>query len=205
VAVPAVAAAVSAVTVLNRIGVLPLRDLASTPQGVADGREWQLLTSAFVADRPTVPSVMGFTIVGLAALALVGARILWTAAVAGHLLATVVVYGALDAMHVTVSRLDYGTSAIIAAWIGVIACCLWQRGAARAAVGLCVVAALVGWLCSPALDILDTEHAVALAVGIGVAVWVPRLRAVQLRVFLARQGLLLHDGLLRLGIVRRSG
>lgn len=203
--VPAVAGVVSVMTVLNRVGVVSLRDLASTPQGVADGREWQLLTSAFVADRPAVPSVIGFTIVGLAALALAGARILWTAAAAGHILATVVVYGVLDAAHVTVARLDYGTSAIIAAWIGVIACRLWQLGAARVAVGFCVVAALVAWFFRPELDILDTEHAVALAVGIGVAAWLPRLRLVELRVLLVRRGLLLHDGLLRLGSARRSG
>lgn len=201
---PAVAAAVSIVTILNRVGVVSLRDLASTPQGVADGREWQLLTSAFVADRPAVPSVVGFTIVGLAALVLAGARVLWAAAVAGHLLATVVVYGVLNAAEVTVSRPDYGTSAIIAAWIGVIAYCIWKRGAGLAALGLCIVAALVGWLFRPDLDILDTEHAVALAVGISVAVWLPRLRLVQLRVLLARRGLLLHDGLLRLGSARRS-
>jgi hypothetical protein len=145
-AVPAMAVAVSAVTVLNRVGVVSLRDLASTPQGVADGREWQLLTSAFVADRPAVPSVVGFTIVGLAALALAGARVLWTAAVASHLLSAVIVYGALDAAGVTTARPDYGTSAMIAAWIGVIAYRLWKRGAATAAVGLCLVAALVGWL-----------------------------------------------------------
>jgi hypothetical protein len=205
VAVPAVAVAVSVVTVLTRLGAVSLRELASTPQGVTDGREWQLLTSAFVADRPAVPSVIGFTIVGLAALVLAGARTLWAAAVAGHLLATVVVYAALDAAQVTVSRPDYGTSAIIAAWIGVIACCLWRRGAARAAVGFCFVAALVAWFFRPQLDILDSEHAVALAVGIGVAVWLPRLRPVQLRVLLARRGLPLHDGLLRLGSARRSG
>jgi hypothetical protein len=170
--VPAIAAAVSVVTVLNRVGLLSVRDLASTPQGVADGREWQLVTSAFVADRPAVPSVVGLTIVGLAALVLAGARILWTAAAAGHVLATVVVYGALDVAGITVTRPDYGTSAI-AAWIGVVACCLWKRGAGLAA--------------------------------IGVAVWLPRLRPVQLRVLLARRGLLLHDGLLRLGGARRSG
>ena len=204
-AVPAVAAAVSVVTVLTHLGAVSLGDLASTPQGVADGREWQLLTSAFVADRPAVPSLVGFTIVGLAALALAGARILWTAAVAGHVLATIVVYAALDAAHVTVARPDYGTSAIIAAWIGVVACCLWRRGAARAAIGLCIVAALVAWFFRPQLDILDTEHAVALAVGIGVAVVVPRLRRVQLRALHARRGLLRHDGLLRLGSARRSG
>jgi hypothetical protein len=204
VAVPAVAAAVSVVTALSRLGLVEVRDLASTPQGVADGREWQLLTSALVADRPAVLSVLGFTLVGLAALALAGARVVWTAAAAGHVLATVVVYGVLDAAHLTVSRPDYGTSAIIAAWIGVVACRLWQRRAGPAAIGLCIVAALVGWVVRPHLDILDTEHAVALAVGIGVTVWLPRLRRVQLRMLLVRRGLLLHDGLLRLG-ARRSG
>jgi hypothetical protein len=202
--VPAIAAAVSVVTVLNRVGLISVRDLASTPQGVADGREWQLVTSAFVADRPAVPSVVGLTIVGLAALVLAGARILWTAAAAGHVLATVVVYGALDVAGITVTRPDYGTSAI-AAWIGVVACCLWKRGAGLAAIGLCLVSALVGWLLRPDLDILDTEHAVALAVGICVALWLPQLRPVQPRLLLARRGLLLHDGLLRLGGARRSG
>jgi hypothetical protein len=127
---------------------------------------------------------------------LAGARILWTAAAAGHVLATLVVSGALDAAGVTVSRPDNGTSAIIAAWIG---------GAAAAAIGLCLVSALVGWLLRPDLDILDTEHAVALAVGICVALWLPQLRPVQPRLLLARRGLLLHDGLLRLGGTRRSG
>ena len=145
----AVASAVSAVTVLNRLGFVSLRTLASTPHGVANGREWQLLTSAFVADRPAVPSVVGFTIVGIAAVALAGARVLWTAAIAGHLLSTVVVYSVLDVAGVTVTRPDYGTSAIIAAWIGVIAFSLWRRGAGFTAVGLCVVAALVGWLLRP--------------------------------------------------------
>ena len=204
VAVPAMAAAVSVVTILIRLGVLSLQDLASTPQGAAHGHEWQLLTSAFVADRPAVPSVLGFTIVGVATFAIAGARTLWTAAVAGHLLATIVVYGALDVAGVTVTRPDYGTSAIIAAWIGVIACVAWRRGAGLAAIGLCVVAAFVGWLFRPDLDILDTEHAVAFAVGIAVAVWLPRLRPVQLRAPLVGRRLPFHAGLLRLGGVRRS-
>lgn len=200
----AVASAVSAVTVLNRLGFVSLRTLASTPHGVANGREWQLLTSAFVADRPAVPSVVGFTIVGIAAVALAGARVLWTAAIAGHLLSTVVVYSVLDVAGVTVTRPDYGTSAIIAAWIGVIAFSLWRRGAGFTAVGLCVVAALVGWLLRPGLDVLDTEHAVAFAIGISAAAWVPRLRPVQLRVPPVRRRLR-HDELLRLGSARRGG
>jgi len=161
--VPAIAGVVAGVTVLNRFGVIPLRDLAATPQAVGEGREWLLLTSAFVADRPAVPSILGFTIVGLAALALRGSRVVWTTATTGHLLATVVVYGVLDAARVTVSRPDYGTSAVIAAWIGAIAYDVWRRGSGLGALGLCVVAASVGWLFRPELDILDTEHAVAFA------------------------------------------
>ena len=106
-----------------------------------------------------------------------------------------IVYGALDAAGVTTARPDYGTSAMIAAWIGVIAFCLWKRGAATAAVGLCLVAALVGWLFRPDLDILDTEHAVALGIGIGVAVWLPSLGRVQLRGLPALHRPLLQAGL----------
>lgn len=198
-AVPAAALAVTVVTVLNRAGVVGLHDTAATPRAVAGGREWLLLTSAFVADRPAVPSVLGLVAVGLVALGLCGARVLWTAGIAGHLLATVVVYGALDAAHVTVSRPDYGTSAVIAAWIGAIAYTAHVRGRDRAALSLCVVAALVGWLCRPDLDVLDTEHAVALAVGVAAAAWVPRLRAAAARELLARHVLALHAGLLRHG------
>ena len=165
---PGAAAVVALVTVLTRLGVVPLRDLAASPPAVAGGREWLLATSALVADRPALASIAGLLVVGLTALALAGPRVLWVAAAAGHLVSTVVVYGVLDAAGVTVTRLDYGTSAVIASWIGVIACLLWVRGSAPAAVGLVVVAALVGWLCRPDLDILDTEHAVALAVGVGV-------------------------------------
>ncbi len=126
--VPGAAAVVALVTVLTRLGVVPLRDLAASPPAVAGGREWLLATSALVADRPALASIAGLLVVGLTALALAGPRVLWVAAAAGHLVSTVVVYGVLDAAGVTVTRLDYGTSAVIASWIGVIACLLWVRG-----------------------------------------------------------------------------
>jgi len=203
--VAAATLAVTAVTVLNGVGIIPLRDLAATPRAVADGNEWLLVTSAFVADRPVVPSIVGLAIVGFLTLALCGPRVLWTAAAAGHLLGTVVVYGVLDAASYAVKWPDYGTSAMIAAWIGVIVYHVWARGSGLTALGLCIVAALVGWLFRPDLDILDTEHAVALAAGIATAAWVPRLRAPQVRATLARGALLLHDGLLRPGGARRAG
>ena len=43
--------AVATVTLLNRFGTLPLRDVASSQRAVDEGRVWLLLTSAFVADR----------------------------------------------------------------------------------------------------------------------------------------------------------
>ena len=91
------------------------------------------------------------------------------------MLSTLAVYGVLHELADPVSRPDYGTSAVIAAWIGLIACTLWRRGHAGAGVVLCVVSALVGWFFRPDLDVLDTEHLVALAVGAAIAA--PWLRA----------------------------
>jgi hypothetical protein len=196
-AIPLVTAAIALVTVLNRLGVIPLRDLAASPDRVADGREWLLLTSAFVADRPVLPSIAGFAIVGAATWLACGGRVLWTAAIGGHLVATVAVYAALDVAGVTITRADFGTSAIIAAWIGALAYWLYRRGLGRFAVALCLAVALVGWLLRPELDLLDTEHAVALPIGVATAAWVPRLRVLHLRKPLARWALLLHSSLLR--------
>src|SRR5437763_15033578 len=194
---PLVTAAIALVTVLNRLGVVPLRDLAASPVAIRDGHEWLLVTSAFLADRPVLPSIAGFLVVGMATRALCGARVLWTAAICGHLLATALVYAALDAASVNVTLPDYGTSAIIAAWIGAIASRLYARGRAPAAVALCVATALVGWLLRPDLYLLDTEHAVARAYGVAAAVWAPRLRSPSVREPLARWAVLLHGVLPR--------
>ena len=191
--VPCAALVVATMTVLNGAGVIALRDLAATPQSVAGGRAWQLLTSALVADHPVVPSIVGFTGVGLAALALSGSRVLWAAAVAGHVGSALAVYGLLDAISYRVDQPDFGTSAVISAWIGVIAYEVRRRRSSGAAVAVCAVAAIVGWLCRPHFDALDTEHAVALAVGVGVAAWLPRLSSAQVRRGAAWVTLLLHD------------
>jgi hypothetical protein len=169
--------AVSIVTVLNRFGPLPLRDLAASERAVGEGRAWLLVTSAFVADRPAVPSIAGLAIVGFAALAFCGVRLLLAAAALGHVGGTVVVYAGLALAHAADHGLgthamrsaDYGTSAIIAAWIGVIAYAVWRRGSGAAALALCVLSGLIGWLFRPDIDVLDTEHIVALGIGIALA------------------------------------
>jgi hypothetical protein len=169
--------AVSIVTVLNRFGPLPLRDLAASERAVGEGRVWLLVTSAFVADRPAVPSIAGLAIVGFAVLAFCGVRLLLASAALGHVGGTVVVYAALALAHAADHGLgthamrsaDYGTSAIIAAWIGVIAYAVWRRGSGAAALALCVLSGLIGWLFRPDIDVLDTEHIVALGIGIALA------------------------------------
>jgi hypothetical protein len=195
--VPLATAAVTLVTALNRLGVIPLHDLAGSPAAVAAGHEWLLVTSAFVADRPVLPSIAGFALVGIAVWLVSGARVLWLAAFGGQVLATVTVYAALDLTGENVTRADFGTSAIIAAWIGALAYRLHLHGSRRLAFGLCIAAALVGWFLRPQLDLLDLEHAVALPIGIAISAGVPRLRLPQLRLPQMRRALLLHTSLLR--------
>src|SRR5262249_41934788 len=119
-------------TVANRAGWLGLSHLAASPRAVAEGKVWLLLTGGVVADHPWLPSLLGFAIVGFAALSVARARVVVVAALAGHVLATLVVYGFLGAAdavdHGAFANLDgqpdIGLSAIIAAWIGVISCML---------------------------------------------------------------------------------
>lgn len=175
---------ISVFTVLSRLDVLPARTLASTPESLHDGRLWLLASSALVADRPTLASIIGFLVVGLAALTLCGGRTVLLIAALGHICSAVVVYAAIDlAQSVDPSAFesiahypDYGTSAIIAAWIGAIAYQLWSREKRTAAVVLPVVAALVGWFFQGTLNVLDVEHGVALACGIA-AMWPLSARA----------------------------
>jgi hypothetical protein len=165
---------ISGVTAATRVGAIPLRSLAATPASLAEGRIWLLVTSAILADRPAAASILGFLVVGLAAVWLCGARVAWFAAASGHVLSALIVYVGLGivrafdaAAYDGVLRLpDYGTSAIIAAWIGAIAFAVWQRGGRPLAVLLVVASALLGWYFKGALTVLDTEHAFALAFGV---------------------------------------
>jgi hypothetical protein len=166
--------AISVLTAINRLDMLPTRMLASSPSSVESGRIWLLCTSAFLADRPALASLAGFAVVGLAVAGLCGVRVLWLAAVTGHVgsaglvYATIFLVRAVDptAFHAVFAYLDYGTSAVIAAWIGALACWLWQRDARLAAVALCVGSGLIGYLLNKNLTALDTEHVLALAFGV---------------------------------------
>lgn len=165
------------VTVANRLKELPLSWVASSPAAVGEGKVWLLVSSAAIADRPAVVSLLGFWLVGFTACVLCSARLVTGIAVGGHLLSTLCVYcligltrlarpGAFaSVMHVS----DYGLSAIIAAWIGAIASVMWRRHPGATAHALVVAGSLlcagVGLFFRPDLTFLDTEHVVAYALG----------------------------------------
>jgi hypothetical protein len=174
------------VTIATRSGLIGLSQLAASPRAVADGKLWLLLTSGVVADRPWLPSLLGFAIVGYAALSVAPVRVVVLAALAGQVLATLAVYGFLgladavdhDAFASLVDRPDIGLSAIIAAWIGVVSQIYWRKHGSRRAHALnalgCVGCALIGFAFRPSVTALDSEHLVAFALGAAIAAVRPR-------------------------------
>jgi hypothetical protein len=168
-------------TLLNRLGELPLSSVASSPQAVGDGRVWLVATSGLIADRPLVPSLLGFWIVGFAALILCSVRVVALVAVAGHICSALAVYALIGLTRLVdpegfasvVQLADYGLSAIIGAWIGAIAAVLWRRTATRRAHLAIALGSLgcagIGLACRPDVTFLDSEHIVAFAIGAALA------------------------------------
>ena len=77
------------------------------------------------------------------------------------------------------SRPDYGVSAISAAWLGAVAAAGWTRRGqtleGRAAIALaCAAIALFAWMLRGALTVLDSDHIFAFAVGLALALTLPR-------------------------------
>jgi hypothetical protein len=165
------------VTVANRLRELPLSSIAASPAAVGEGKVWLFMSSAVIADRPALVSLLGFWIVGFAACAVCSARVVAGVAVGGHLLSTLCIYCLIgltrltrpDAFASVMHVSDYGLSAIIAAWIGAVASVMWRRHPAATARGLVIAGSLVcagvGLLFRPDLTFLDTEHVVAYAFG----------------------------------------
>src|SRR5581483_4172938 len=82
-----------------------------------------------------------------------------------------------DALARLVRAPDVGLSAIIAAWIGVVAAVAWRRYGSRRArildVAGCIGCALIGFAFRPDVTLLDLEHIVAFALGVAIAAWWP--------------------------------
>jgi hypothetical protein len=171
-------AVVGAGTAANRLAGLPLRWLASTPRAVGEGRLWLVLTSGLLADDPWLPSLIGFVIVLAVAVWLLSAPMVATVAAAGQVFSALVVYGVIWLTRVVEPHAfasvycldDYGTSAMIAAWIGAVARVGWLRsptshGRLGVAAG-CLACLAIGLACRPDVTFLDAEHLVAFGIGV---------------------------------------
>jgi hypothetical protein len=172
--------AVCGLTGAQRAGLIPLEAVAASPHKIAQGKFWLLFTSGLFADRPTVLSLFALALFGAVTLAVCGSRVLWSAALVGHVGATLLVYysialvriGHPNAFHSALSVQDIGISALCAAWLGTVAAVAWrhsERNGRLATVFACVGIGLIAWLVRTDLTVLDADHGVAFVVGIGIA------------------------------------
>jgi hypothetical protein len=181
VAASAVTAVTAAATAANRLGALSVSTLAASPRALGQGKVWLILTSGLLADRPALPSLVGFWLVGFAVLFVFSARAAAGIAAGGHIVSALGVYAVIglarlldpDAFASIVKLADYGLSAVIAAWLGAIACVLWKRHPDRLARVLVVLGsagcAAIGLALRPQVTFLDSEHVLAYAVGVALA------------------------------------
>jgi hypothetical protein len=173
---------VAIVEMLRSAGAFSASDLAATPAGIAAGKLWLLVTSAFAVSGPPVLELCG---VAAAALVLVRRRDAWTfwvVAIMSHVGATLLAYagvglvwlGDRGAVESVVDRLDYGVSAV---WLGVLGALfadsvqsLRRRGGDRLdrmLVVVCPIAAVIGFAFFPLLP--GSEHLIAFFLGALVA------------------------------------
>jgi len=163
--------------------------LAASPERIAQGKVWLLISSGLVAEHPVAASLVSFAILAGLTHAVCGGRIFWSAALAGHVGSTVVVYLfigvarslAAGAFQTSLWSPDYGVSAISAAWLGAIASTGWRaRGQTpygRVAIAVsCVAVAVFAYMLRPGFSVLASEHLVAFAIGVGAATVIPAPR-----------------------------
>jgi hypothetical protein len=173
---------VAALTVAQATGVIGIGTVAATPQRIASGRLWLLITSGLLVQKPFALSLLSFAVLGALTLVVCGWRVLAWAALLGHVTATLIVYGALnlvwlaspDAFAGVLSARDYGVSAIAAAWLGAVAYVAWRRRgptlAGKAPVVIsCAAIAAFAWMLHRHLNVLDSEHGFAFVIGAMVA------------------------------------
>jgi hypothetical protein len=169
-------------TVAQATGEIDVGAVAASPQRIASGRLWLLVTSGLLVQKPFAVSLLSFAALGVLTLVVCGWRVLAWAALLGHVTATLIVYGALalvrlaapDAFEGVWSTPDYGVSAIAAAWLGAVACVAWRRRpptlAGKAPVVIsCAAVATFAWMLHGHLNVLDSEHGVAFVLGALVA------------------------------------
>ncbi len=159
----------------HAIGEPEVPDLASSPQKIADGQVWTLLSSAFLVDGPPVVQIAAVAVLAAVLVRFRGSFVFWRAALAGHVTATVLTYAGVGALWVldrsatagVVTSPDYGISCVWAGGLGAVAAGAWgARGRAPRAQAVVVgsVSMLAG-LTAFSTGLAQVEHVLAFALG----------------------------------------
>ncbi|TMK24987.1 MAG: hypothetical protein E6G64_16630, partial [Actinobacteria bacterium] len=137
---------VGGTTVAKSAGAVSLNQIAASPHRIGEGKLWLLITSGLLVKRPIALSMLSFAGLAVLTLGVCGQRILWSAALIGHIASTLLVYLAVagyrlsepDAFQASFAAPDYGVSAISAAWLGAVATVAWRRRAKTPATKLAI-------------------------------------------------------------------
>jgi membrane associated rhomboid family serine protease len=164
-------------------------ELASTPDSVAHGALWTLLSSGLLIAGAPAAQLAGTALVVAAVLRLLGGAAFWAIALVGHVGATLLTYLAVGLLSLVaagdvdraIDAPDYGISAVWAACLGalaVVAAVRRSRALGVAAAALAATALLLFAVFIPqAGGVAAAEHLLALALGAAVAFGVTRMRA----------------------------
>ncbi|MGZ6696426.1 MAG: hypothetical protein ACXVFL_12385 [Solirubrobacteraceae bacterium] len=157
------------------LGEPEVGDLASSPQKIADGKVWTLLSSAFLVDGPPLVQIVAVAILATVLVHFRGSFVFWRAALAGHVTATVLTYLGVGALWVVdrratggvVTSPDYGISCVWAGGLGAIVAGAWQaRGHSPRARAVVVAAvAMLAALTVFSSGLAQIEHVLAFALG----------------------------------------
>ena len=159
----------------HAIGEPEVADLASSPQKIADGKVWTLLSSAFLVDGPPVVQLVAVAILAAVLVHFRGSFVFWRAALAGHVAAAVAdLRGRRRAAARrpprptdVVASPDYGISCVWAGGLGALAAGAWRaRGSSPRAQGVVVLAVvLLTLLTIFSTGLAQIEHVLAFVLG----------------------------------------
>jgi hypothetical protein len=171
---------VAAIAVVRAVdpGQASVHALACSPEAMAAGRLWTLVTSGFIIAGPPVPQLLMTGIVAAVVVRLAGAGTWWLSAVAGHFGATFVAYAGIAAVYLVdrptaegvVHAPDYGISAVWAATTGTLLVLLHRAGVHPRLTAVCTVALLGAFVALVGIDgeLADVEHLLAFLFGLAV-------------------------------------
>jgi hypothetical protein len=185
------------------LGWPDLHVLASSPNDIASGRLWSLLSSGLAAEGWLGPQVAATAVLGVAAIRLAGGGVFWSAAIIAHVAGTLLVYAGVwiadavtpagaatpSGLAALASQADFGISLVWCAALGVLAGVGWWKTRPMTRLGravLCLLppAALIAvTMVSDGLAFF--EHIAAFALAVMVVLvdqrWGSAVRAVVLR------------------------